>query len=74
MPFREMLYRLYRSNRDEAYHEGTSFVLTQHPYLSGYRAPMGRLDSFVAYMQSKTDVWFTTCAQTAEYVKGASPK
>jgi len=28
----------------------------------------------VAYMQSKPDVWFATCAQIAQYVKGAAPK
>jgi peptidoglycan/xylan/chitin deacetylase (PgdA/CDA1 family) len=70
----EMLYKLYRSEFDGAYREGTTFILTLHPYLSGHRAPMEQLDAFVAYMQSKRDVWFATCAQIAEYVKPAAQK
>jgi peptidoglycan/xylan/chitin deacetylase (PgdA/CDA1 family) len=74
MPSPEMLYRLYRGEFDGAYREGTSFILTLHPYLSGHRAPMEQLDSFVAYMQSKPGVWFATCSEIAQYVKRASPK
>jgi len=74
MPSPEMLYKLYRSEFEGAYREGTTFILTLHPYLSGHRAPMEQLDAFVAYMQSKPDVWFATCAQIAQYVKGAAPK
>jgi peptidoglycan-N-acetylglucosamine deacetylase len=74
MPSPEMLYKLYRGEFDGAYREGTTFILTLHPYLSGHRAPMEQLDSFAAYMQSKPDVWFATCSQIAEYVKHAAPK
>lgn len=74
MPSPEMLYKLYRGEFDGAYREGTTFILTLHPYLSGHRAPMEQLDSFVAYMQSKPGVWFATCAQIAEYVKSAAKK
>ena len=74
MPSPELLYKLYRSEFDGAYREGTTFILTLHPYLSGHRAPMEQLDAFVVYMQSKHDVWFATCAQIAEYVKRAAQK
>jgi peptidoglycan/xylan/chitin deacetylase (PgdA/CDA1 family) len=72
MPSPELLYQLYKEEFDGAYREGTMFVLTLHPYLSGHRAPMQHLDAFVAYMQSKPGVWFATCAQIAQYVKDAA--
>ncbi|HXT68839.1 MAG TPA: polysaccharide deacetylase [Vicinamibacterales bacterium] len=70
----ELLYKLYRDEFDGAYKEGTLFVLTLHPYLSGHRAPMKHLEEFVAYMKSKPNVWFATGAQIADYVKTATPR
>ena len=70
----EFLYKLYRDEFDGAYKEGTMFVLTLHPYLSGHRAPMKHLEEFVAYMKSKPGVWFATGEQIANYVKTASPR
>jgi peptidoglycan-N-acetylglucosamine deacetylase len=71
MPSPELLYQLYKDEFDGAYEEGTLFVLTLHPYLSGHRAPMRHLDRFVAYMKSKPGVWFATGAQVASYLKDA---
>jgi peptidoglycan-N-acetylglucosamine deacetylase len=62
---------IIRANFDGAYREGTTFILTLHPYLSRHRAPMEHLDAFVGYMKSKPGVWFATCEQVAEYVKQA---
>ena len=70
----ELLYKLYRDEFDGAYKEGTLFVLTLHPYLSGHRAPMKHLEEFVAYMKSKPDVWFATGAEIASYVKTTAPR
>jgi hypothetical protein len=72
MPSPELLYQLYKEEFDGAYREGTLFVLTLHPYLSGHRAPMQHLDDFVKYMKSKPGVWFATGAQVAQYVKEAA--
>ncbi|HEY2016313.1 MAG TPA: polysaccharide deacetylase family protein [Bryobacteraceae bacterium] len=69
MPSPELLYQLYKDEFDGAYEEGTMFVLTLHPYLSGHRAPMRHLDEFVAYMKSKPGVWFATCEQVTKYLK-----
>ena len=69
MPSPALLYQLYRDEFDGAYEEGTMFVLTLHPYLSGHRAPMKHLSEFVAYMKSKPGVWFATAADIAKYVK-----
>jgi peptidoglycan-N-acetylglucosamine deacetylase len=65
MPSPELLYQLYRDEFDGAYAEGTTFILTLHPYLSGHRAPMSHLEKFVVYMKSKPGVWFATCEQIA---------
>jgi peptidoglycan/xylan/chitin deacetylase (PgdA/CDA1 family) len=69
MPSPALLYQLYRDEFDGAYEEGTMFVLTLHPYLSGHRAPMKHLSELVAYMKSKPGVWFATAADIAKYVK-----
>jgi peptidoglycan-N-acetylglucosamine deacetylase len=69
MPSPTLLYQLYKEEFDGAYAEGTLFVLTLHPYLSGHRAPMQHLDEFVGYMKSKRDVWFATGAEIAKYLK-----
>jgi hypothetical protein len=74
MPVPEFLYKLYRDEFDGAYKEGTMFVLTLHPYLSGHRAPMKQLEDFVVYMKSRPDVWFATGSQIAQYVKTATPR
>ncbi len=74
MPSPALLYQLYMDEFDGAYEEGTLFVLTLHPYLSGHRAPMRHLDQFVAYMKSKPGVWFATGAQVAAYLKDTREK
>jgi peptidoglycan-N-acetylglucosamine deacetylase len=74
MPSPRLLYELYKDEFDGAYREGTMFVLTLHPYLSGHRAPMQHLDQFVAYMKSKPGVWFATAEAIARYVKESKPR
>jgi peptidoglycan/xylan/chitin deacetylase (PgdA/CDA1 family) len=74
MPSPTLLYQLYKEEFDGAYSEGTMFVLTLHPYLTGHRAPMQHLDQFVAYMKSKPGVWFATGTQIAQYVKDAEKR
>lgn len=69
MPSPDLLFRLYREEFDGAYREGTLFVLTLHPYLSGHRAPAQRLDDLIAYMKSKPGVWFATGTQITQYLK-----
>jgi peptidoglycan/xylan/chitin deacetylase (PgdA/CDA1 family) len=71
MPSPEALFQLYREEFDGAYELGTMFVLTLHPHVTGHRAPMRRLDEFVAYMKSKPGVWFATGEQIARYVNEA---
>ena len=72
MPSPELLYQLYKEEFDGAYEQGTMFVLTLHPHVTGHRAPMRHLEQFVTYMQSKPGVWFATGEQIARYLKTAS--
>ena len=69
MPSPEALFKLFREEFDGAYEQGTTFILTLHPHVSGHRAPLHHLDELIAYMQSKPGVWFATCEQVARYVK-----
>jgi peptidoglycan/xylan/chitin deacetylase (PgdA/CDA1 family) len=71
MPSPQLLYQLYKDEFDAAYQEGTMFILTLHPHVTGHRAPMHHLDGFIAYMKSKPGVWFATGEQIARYVKTA---
>ena len=69
MPSPDLLFANYREEFDVAYREGTTFVLTLHPYLGGHRSPMQHLDELLTYMQSKPGVWFTTCEGLAHYAR-----
>lgn len=69
MPSPELLFQLYKEEFDGAYEQGTMFVLTLHPHVSGHRAPLHRLDQLITYMKSKPGVWFATTEQIARYVK-----
>jgi peptidoglycan-N-acetylglucosamine deacetylase len=69
MPSPDLLFQLYKQEFDGAYKEGTMFVLTLHPFLSGHRAPMQHLDELITYMQGRGGVWFATCGELAEYAK-----
>jgi peptidoglycan-N-acetylglucosamine deacetylase len=59
------VYDVYRAEFDSAYEEGTLFLLTMHPFVSGHRARLAALDRLVAYMKSKPGVWFGTLEQVA---------
>ncbi len=69
MPSPDLLFQLYKQEFDGAYKEGTTFILTLHPYLGGHRAPMQHLDDLLTYMQSKPGVWFTTGTELAKYAQ-----
>ena len=74
MPSPDLLFANYREEFDAAYKEGTTFLLTLHPYLGGHRSPMQHLDDLLTYMQSKPGVWFTTCEGLARYAQQQHPK
>lgn len=69
MPSPEAVFQLFREEFDGAYSEGTMFVLTLHPHVTGHRAPMHHLEELIRYIKSKPGVWFATTEQIARYVK-----
>ena len=69
MPSPQQTFQLFRDEFDGAYAEGTMFVLTLHPHVTGHRAPMQQLEKLIAYIKSKPGVWFATTEQIARYVK-----
>lgn len=54
---------------DKAWQEGTMFVLTMHPHISGHRSRIVALELLLAHIRAKGNVWFATHRQAAEYVK-----
>ena len=59
---------------DKAYEEGTMFLLTMHPHISGHRSRIVALEQLVAHIQAKGagKVWFATHGEIAEYVRKTS--
>ena len=63
------VYEIYKGEFDGAYEEGTLFLLTMHPFVTGHRSRLAALDRLVAYMQSKPGVWFGTLSEVATAAK-----
>lgn len=54
---------------DKAYEEGTMFLLTMHPHISGHRSRIVALEQLIRHIQTRRDVWFATHRAAAEYVR-----
>jgi len=56
---------------DRAYDEGTVFLMTMHPHISGHRSRIVALEKLIAHIESKGagTVWWATHADAAEYVR-----
>ena len=54
---------------DKAWEEGTMFVLTMHPHVSGHRSRIVALELLIDHMRAKGKVWFATHGGAVEYVK-----
>lgn len=46
---------------------GACFILTLHPWISGRPSRIAALERVVDYIQARDDIWWTTCAELAEY-------
>jgi peptidoglycan/xylan/chitin deacetylase (PgdA/CDA1 family) len=59
---------------DKAYEEGTMFLLTMHPHISGHRSRIVALEQLIAHIQQKAPgkVWWATHGEVAEYVRKTS--
>jgi len=60
------VYEVYKAEFDKAYEEGTMFLLTMHPQITGHRSRIAVLEKLIAYMKTKPGVWFATHEQVAK--------
>jgi hypothetical protein len=56
---------IYRAEFDKAYEEGSMFLLTMHPFVTGHRSRMAALEKLVVHMKARPGVWFATHEQVA---------
>ncbi len=54
---------------DKAWEEGTMFLLTMHPHISGHRSRIIALEGLIHHIKAKGEVWFSTHADAALYVR-----
>jgi peptidoglycan-N-acetylglucosamine deacetylase len=54
---------------DKAHDEGTMFLLTMHPHVSGHRSRIVALEGLIEHIKAKGNVWFGTHEEAALYVK-----
>ena len=66
--------RVWMDEFDKALEEGTMFVLTLHPHVSGHRSRIVALELLIAHIQQTggAKVWWATHAAAAEYVRSES--
>ena len=69
LPSPELIFKVFRDEFDQAYKEGTMYMLTMHPMVTGHRSRIIYLDELIGYMKSKSGVWFATGQQIADYVR-----
>ncbi len=62
------LLQVYIDEFDQAYEEGTMFLLTTHPHIIGHRSRILILEELISHIQSVGNVWFATHEQVARYV------
>ena len=54
---------------DKAWEEGTMFLLTLHPHISGHRSRIVALELLLEHIRAKGGAWYATHRAAAEYVK-----
>lgn len=63
------LMQVWIDEFDKAWEEGTMFLLTMHPHISGHRSRIVALEGLVDHIKAKGDVWFATHEDAAQYVR-----
>jgi len=69
LPSPRLVMQTFKDDFDRAYQQGTLFMLTMHPHVTGQRSRTKYLEDLILYIQSKPGVWFATADQIARYVK-----
>jgi peptidoglycan/xylan/chitin deacetylase (PgdA/CDA1 family) len=54
---------------DKAWEEGTMFLLTLHPHVSGHRSRIVALEGLIQHIKAKGGAWFGTHEEAARYVR-----
>jgi peptidoglycan/xylan/chitin deacetylase (PgdA/CDA1 family) len=54
---------------DKAWEEGTMFLLTMHPHVTGHRSRIVALEGLIDHMKAKGGAWFATHEEAARYVR-----
>jgi peptidoglycan/xylan/chitin deacetylase (PgdA/CDA1 family) len=67
-PPREVM-QVWIDEFDKAWEEGTMFLLTMHPHISGHRSRIVALEGLIDHIKSRDDVWFGTHADAARHVR-----
>jgi peptidoglycan-N-acetylglucosamine deacetylase len=71
-PSPRLIMQTFKDDFDVAYKEGTMFMLTMHPHITGQRTRIGQLEDLIVYMKSKPGVWFATAEEIAKWIKRQS--
>ncbi len=64
----EEVFSIWRDEFDQAYEEGTMFILTLHPHIIGHRSRIVMLERLIQHMRRRPGVWFATHEEIARYV------
>jgi len=68
LPSPDAVYAIYKAEFDGAYSEGTLFILSMHPQVTGRRSRITVLERLIPYMKSRPGVWIATLGDIAHYV------
>jgi peptidoglycan/xylan/chitin deacetylase (PgdA/CDA1 family) len=71
-PDHDGMGRVFRAEFDAAYDEGTLFMLTMHPMVSGLRSRVAMLDQLLTHIRSRPDVWIATAAEVADFARASA--
>lgn len=63
------VFAIFRRELDAAWDEGGVFQLVMHPFVIGYRSRIWILEALIEHAKDKGDIWFTTHAGLADWVK-----
>ena len=61
--------KVWMDEYDKAFDEGSMFILTNHPHISGHRSRVVALEMLIQHIKQKGGAWFATHDAAAKYVK-----
>ena len=65
----EDVFDIFRRELDAAWEERGIFQLVMHPFIIGYRSRIWILDKLIEHAKSKGDIWFSSHANVAKWVR-----